>query len=252
MVTGSTSSARRRTQGLSRAVVVAAAVQILDAGGEGALTFRALAQRLETGSGAIHWHVADKGELLAASAEHVMGGVVAHAAAAVVPEGVGGRPAGGSAGQDGGTGGDGQVVRAVAAGAFDAVRAHPWVGAQLAREPWQPAALEVFEAFGVHLAAMGVPEGARFEHASALMTQVLGVAGQHAAADRLLAATTDRTTHLAAVAAGWDDLDPSRYPFLRQVAPQVRAHDDREQFLAGIDLLLAGIAAACGSDARSR
>ena len=55
-------------------MVVAAAVEILDAGGEDALTFRALAGRLETGSGAIHWHVADKKELLAASAEHVMSG----------------------------------------------------------------------------------------------------------------------------------------------------------------------------------
>lgn len=230
MVTGSRSSVRRRAQGLSRAVVVAAAVELLDAGGEDALTFRALAGRLETGSGAIHWHVADKAQLLAASAEHVMSGVVARAVAAVP-----------------GSGGDaereGRVVRAVAAGAFDAIRAHPWVGAQLAREPWQPAALEVFEGLGAHLGGMGVPEPARFDHASALMTQVLGVAGQYAAATRLLA-TTERAPYLAAVATGWDDLDPDRWPFLRQVAPQMRAHDDRDQFLAGVDLLLDGIKAA--------
>lgn len=238
------SSVRRRTQGLSRAAVVAAAVELLDAGGEGALTFRALAGRLETGSGAIHWHVADKAQLLAASAEHVMSGVVARAVAAV-PDGAGG--AGGEPVNVGAVGDvvrEGRVVRAVAAGTFDAIRAHPWVGAQLAREPWQPAALEIFEGLGAHLGGMGVPEQVGFDHASALMTQVLGVAGQYAAAAQLLAGTTDRATHLAAVAAGWDDLDPTRWPFLRQVAPRMREHDDRDQFLAGVDLLLAGITAA--------
>ena len=212
------------------------AVEILDAGGEDALTFRALAGRLETGSGAIHWHVADKKELLAASAEHVMSGVVAEAANAVAPKSV-------RAGPDSDVRQQGRVVRAVAAGAFDVIRAHPWVGAQLAREPWQSAALEVLEGLGVHLTGMGVPEHARFDCASALLTQVLGVAGQYAAANRLLAATTDRTTHLATVAAGWAELDPAQWPFLHQIIPRMREHDDREQFLAGIDLLLKGITA---------
>jgi hypothetical protein len=34
------------------------------------------------------------------------------------------------------------------------------------------------------------------------------------------------------------------YPFTRSVAAQLRAHDDREEFLAGIDLILAGITAS--------
>jgi hypothetical protein len=33
----------------------------------------------------------------------------------------------------------------------------------------------------------------------------------------------------------------SVHPFVRQVAAQLRGHNDREQFLAGIDLILAGI-----------
>jgi hypothetical protein len=39
----------------------------------------------------------------------------------------------------------------------------------------------------------------------------------------------------------WANLDPDEYPFTRNVAGQLRDHDDREQFLAGIDLILAGI-----------
>jgi predicted Zn-dependent protease len=39
-------------------------------------------------------------------------------------------------------------------------------------------------------------------------------------------------------------LDPAEYPFARQMATQLAEHDDREQFLAGIDLILAGITTA--------
>jgi predicted nucleic acid-binding protein len=45
--------AERRTDALSRERIVAAAIKILDDDGESALTFRALAARLATGSGAI-------------------------------------------------------------------------------------------------------------------------------------------------------------------------------------------------------
>jgi hypothetical protein len=39
----------------------------------------------------------------------------------------------------------------------------------------------------------------------------------------------------------WSQLDPDQYPFTRSVAGQLRAHDDRMDFLAGIDLILRGI-----------
>ncbi|MEV5839522.1 hypothetical protein [Nocardia sp. NPDC052112] len=35
----------------------------------------------------------------------------------------------------------------------------------------------------------------------------------------------------------WEELDPDDYPFTRAVANQLREHDGREQFLAGIDLV---------------
>jgi hypothetical protein len=124
---------------------------------------------------------------------------------------------------------------------YDAIDAHPWVGTQLSREPWQFAVLRIFEAVGGQLQALGVPEPAQFNCASALVNYVLGLAGHHAAAARLLAPGTDRTAFLATAAARWAQLDPAQYPFMRQVAAQLPGHDDREQFLAGIDLILAGI-----------
>ena len=54
----------------------------------------------------------------------------------------------------------------------------------------------------------------------------------------------DRADFLAKVAAQWQSLDADEYSFTRSVANQLREHDDRAEFLAGIDLILAGIAAS--------
>ncbi|MDD7937145.1 hypothetical protein PHK61_01785 [Actinomycetospora lutea] len=39
----------------------------------------------------------------------------------------------------------------------------------------------------------------------------------------------------------WEELDPEAYSFTRTVADQMRGHDDRERFLEGVDVVLAGI-----------
>lgn len=213
----------RRADALSKERIVEAAIEILDTEGESALTFRALAARLATGSGAIYWHVANKNDLLAAAANDV----IARAMTGAVGEGP-----------------PREAIRASALGVFDAVDAHPWVGAQLAREPWQSAMLQIFERIGGRLPALGVPPPALFASASVLVNYVLGVAGQNAANARLHAHETDRTAFLGGVAERWAQLDPKEYPFVQQIATQLPGHDDREQFLAGVDLILAGIRAA--------
>src|SRR5262249_7631769 len=134
-----------------------------------------------------------------------------------------------------------EAIRAIALGVFDAIDAHPWVGAQLHREPWRSAMLLICESIGGRLQALGVPARALFDAASALVNYILGGPRPNAANARLIPRGTDRSAFLAAVAARWAQLDPAEYPFVRQVATQLRDHDDREQFLAGIDLILAGI-----------
>src|SRR5271156_868177 len=59
----------RREQSLSRDRIIAASIQLLDRRGERGLTFRALSDRLATGSGAIYWHVANKNDLLTAACD---------------------------------------------------------------------------------------------------------------------------------------------------------------------------------------
>jgi AcrR family transcriptional regulator len=212
----------RRTDALSRELIVRTATEILDAGGETALTFRALTARLNTGYGAIYHHVANKSDLLAAATDDIIARVMTGVVTDAEPR---------------------EALRTVALGLFDAIDEHPWVGTQLSREPWRPALLEIYEGIGGLLAALDVPERALFDAAGALVNYVLGVAGQNAANARVLAySEADRSAFLATVAAQWARLDPDRYPFVHKVAEQLREHDDREQFVSGVDIFLAGIA----------
>ena len=147
----------------------------------------------------------------------------------------------------GNTGGQGEpreAIRAIARGVFDAIDAHPWVNAQLSREPWSEL-LQLFEDIGHQIQALKVPETAQFDCASALVNYILGMAQQNAANARLLQGNTGRTAFLEAVTARWTEHGPTTYPFVHRIAAQLREHDDREQFLTGIDIFLAGIETYC-------
>lgn len=220
-----TERSARRSEALSSQQIVAAAVELLDRHGEGALTFRALATRLDTGAGALYWHVANKDELLAAATD----AIVSAALDAVAGRNAKPRPA----------------LRALAGALFDAIDAHPWIGTQLAREPWQPAAMQIFERVGQQLQALGVRKRAQFDCASALLGYLLGLASQYAASARLLPPDRQRSAFLARLATRWTDRDPALHPFVHAMAPQLRDHDDRAQFLAGFELILAGIETVC-------
>lgn len=220
----SSSRGERRTTPLSRELIVDTVVALLDASGESALTFRALTTRLATGNGAIYHHVSNKAELLAAATARLLGTVIGD------PQRPGGDPI--------------AHIRAVAAGLFDAIDAHPWMGTQLIREPRQPAMLEVYEAFGGRLQALGVPEETVFDSTFALVDYVIGAAVQNAANGRTVDGGDDRAGALQDTATRWSELDAERYPFLRAAAARVGEHDDREQFLAGVGLFLRGITAA--------
>ena len=103
--------------------------------------------------------------------------------------------------------------------------------------------LDFYESIGRLLDALAVPDRARFDAAGALVNYVMGVAGQNAAnARRRAGGDTDRAAFLDEVAGQWAQLDPGRYPFVHAATTQLREHDDRDQFIAGVDIFLAGIA----------
>lgn len=217
-----------RAGALSREIVVEAAIALLDELGERGLTFRVLAERLNTGSGALYWHVANKSELLDAAA-----GTVVAAALDVAPTDPRGSPQG--------------KIRAIALGLFDAIDEHPWLAPQLAtglsRSPLQTVTLRILEDIGQQISALGIPEDIWFTSSSALVHYILGAAGQNAANSRSLGPEADRGEFLDAASRAWKELDPDDYPFIRAVADQMRGHDDRDQFLAGVALILAGTTA---------
>jgi AcrR family transcriptional regulator len=207
-----------RAESLSKERIVQAAICILDADGEKALTFRALAADLATGAGAIYWHVADKSELLAAATDAVVAPAMANVKGDGPPR---------------------EMIRRTALELFDAIDAHGWVGAHLFDRPEQAAMAQIWEGVGKQLQALGVSERRQFDCASTVVSYIVGVAGQNAANARRV--TADRSAFLAAVATRWEQLDPTAYPFLHQMAAQLRDHDDREQYVNGLDLILAGI-----------
>jgi hypothetical protein len=139
-----------------------------------------------------------------------------------------------------------QAIHAVALGVYEAIEAHPWIGGQLARPPWQGTTLRIFERLGRQVRALGVPAAAQFTATSALLIHIIGAGGQEATNSRSAEATEDRQDFLDRLAARWAELDPEEFPFTRTVAVQLREHDDRAEFLAGIDLIIAGMTAPPG------
>jgi AcrR family transcriptional regulator len=212
---------RRREESLSRGRIIEASIALLDGFGESGLTFRALSERLVTGPGAIYWHIASKGELLTAACD----AIVARTMSAPL---VGATP--------------GATIRALALGMFDAIDAHPWIGSALTHAPGQLPMVRIFERIGQQVRALGVPDEEQWATVSALLCYILGVGGQNAANGQFARARgLDRSSFLEAVSTAWYELDPVEYPFTRSVAGHLRAHDDRIDFLAGIDLILGGI-----------
>jgi len=217
----------RRTQrgeaALTRDAIVDAAIALLDSAGESGLTFRALAVALATGAGALYFHVANKDDLLDAACDAVVTRAMAETATAATAEG---------------------RLRAIGVELFDAIDAHPWVGAELARAPGNMPMVRILEGIGQQVQAMAVEAHALWPATSTLFSYIVGVAGQNAANARLgQARGLDRSTFLDGVALRWSELDAAAYPFTRSVAAQLREHDDRADFVAGLDLILDGIAA---------
>lgn len=219
-------SVQRREDSLSRERIIEASIELLDSSGESGLTFRALAERLATGPGAIYWHVENKSDLLSAACDAIVARTMDAPLPSATPR---------------------EAIRALALGMFDAIDDHPWVGSVLARDPAQLPMVRLLERIGQQIRALDVPDDAQWATVSALLSYILGVSGQNAANAQIAREQdADRTHFLDEVASVWSQLDPDDYPFTRNVARQLRGHDDRADFLAGIDLILRGIESAHG------
>jgi AcrR family transcriptional regulator len=216
-----TRRSQRREESLTRDRIIEAAIELLDSSGEDGLTFRTLSERLSTGPGAIYWHIANKSDLLTAACDSIVARTLEARVAGATPK---------------------ATIRTLSLGFFDAIDAHPWVGSTLTRAPGQWPTVRILERIGQQVRALGVPHETEWAVVSALLHYILGVGGLNAANGHYARTRgLDRSHFLETVSTTWSQLDADEYPFTRSVAGQFRAHDDRVDFLAGIDLILGGL-----------
>jgi AcrR family transcriptional regulator len=217
---------QRGENALTRDHIVDVATGLLDEAGEAGLTFRALAERLGTGAGAIYWHITDKNDLLSSAADALL----AQALAAMPARGA---PA--------------DQIRTIAGVLYDAADAHPWLGAALDQGAGAAPAMRMLEVLGRQVEAAGVRGGQAWAVTSTLHGFILGVIAQNAANAQVARAHKQaRDSLLDQLATTWAQLDSHAFPFLRGMAEAVRTHDDRADFLVGIDLLIAGMESRSG------
>lgn len=214
----------RREDSLSRDRIIEAAIALLDSTGEGGLTFRALSERLATGPGAIYGHIANKSDLLTAACDAIVARTLEAKVSGTTPR---------------------SIIRHLALAMFDMLDDHPWVGQALNQSPGQLPVVRILERIGQPLCALGVPKRRQWPTVSALLSYILGVGSQNAANRQFgQARNLDRTSFLQEVATEWSGLNADVFPFTRSMAGQLASHDDRADFLAGIDLILRGIEAS--------
>ena len=215
--------AQRREDSLSRERIIEASIELLDASGEEGLTFRALSERLASGPGAIYWHIANKSDLLSAACDAVVARTI-NKTVVTTPK---------------------ATIRAVGLAVFDLIDEHPWVGSVLTSAEGLSPIVRILERIGQQIRVLGVPKRKQWAAVGALVAYILGVSKQNAANGQLARTRgLDRADFLEAMSTAWSQLDANEYPFSRSVAGQIKTHDDRVDFLAGIDLILKGIVSA--------
>ncbi|MES9520693.1 TetR/AcrR family transcriptional regulator [Streptomyces capoamus] len=212
--------------------VLSAAVALLDEAGAPALTFRALAARLGTGVGTIYWYVSNKEELLDRATDHAIGGVLALVEAQ--PES------------------DDPIadLRAMAITLFDAIVDRPWLSAYFMRNTdVQGNSLRLYEKLGQQTLRLDLTPRQRFHAVSAVTGVVVGTAADLGveAPQEVLDGHVDRDAYLGRFVEQWRSLDGAEFPFVQQIADEFAGHDDRDQFLAALELTLSGLRLQAGT-----
>jgi AcrR family transcriptional regulator len=206
--------------------VLTEAVALLDEAGEAALTFRALAARLGGGVASIYWYVSNKNELLDRAADYVLAGVLTDSEAFTTsPDPI-------------------DDIRSIAITLFDAIADRPWLGGYFMRDTdVQPNGLRLYERVGQQVMRLDLMPQQSFNAVSSVIGFVVGIAadlGKEPPAE-VVSGEISREDYLNRYVDQWRDLDPAEFPYVHHVVEIFADHDDREQFRAGLDLLLAGL-----------
>ena len=147
-------------------------------------------------------------------------------------------------GHDPGVTGPRAALRQLALNLYEAIDVHPWLGAQLAREPVQPATMRIWTSVGIQLDSLQVRESSRSDAGATLVNYILGSAAQFAHGARKVRDPIERQRYLDAVAEMWMAQSAEQSGndgVVHSAAAHLPEHDDREQFLAGVDIIMNGI-----------
>jgi AcrR family transcriptional regulator len=228
---------------------VETAVEILDREGPKGLTLRGLATELGGGLGSVYWYVDGKDELISLAGDALVGEALARAAATAS----GGSDATAAASADRTdpalletsdpvVAAAVEQLRRTALALFEQTQLHPWLALQLqAQAASSPNALRFWERLGRPLAAMGLSRRQQFHGSTAISGYVQGVAAEMAAQDLVADQNRPKDEQLDEIVSGWLANDPSEFSWIHSIADEFREHDDRDQFAAGLDLLLGGL-----------
>lgn len=201
--------------------------------GESALTFRGLAAQLGGGVASIYWYVRNKQELVQLAADAVVARVMP-----VVEEQREKPPV--------------DAMRTLAIALFREIEAHPWSAAHFMHDlQIQENALAFWEGLGQHTLRLDLSDKQRFEAVSAIVNYVVGMGAQMAVVappepEPGESAEEMRDRFLGDWADSWLARDSEQFAFSQAMAPIFRNHDDFEQFVAGLDLILAGLERQAG------
>ena len=220
-----------RDRQLSRALIVTAAVGILDAEGIQGLSMRRVAARLEVTAGSLYWYVGSKDELLELAADHVLGEID-------VPE------AGGGAGWR-------EALARAAASQRTMLLRHPWLASVLAAVPnMGPNALRAADRTLAVLSGAGFGPGLADAALAAINNQVTGAVLAETGWRRVTAGPAATLGDWQREAAGYLAQVTERYPHvatrLTAPVPDIEASSEA-RFTLAVDCLLDGLQARLGT-----
>lgn len=205
--------------------VLAGAVEILDESGAQGLTIRALAARLGGGVASVYWYVSGRDELLDLAADSVLGGVLDATTDLDDRDPIDG-------------------LRVIAVAMFDAIVDRPWLGGYVLRDTTvQPQSLALYERIGEQVMRLDLTQRQAFYATSAVVGYVIGVAadmGQEPP-EAVMSGEVSKEQYMASAAERWRELDAEQFPYIHHIVDEFDGHDDRDQFIGGLDLLLAGL-----------
>ncbi|TDP54639.1 TetR family transcriptional regulator [Kocuria sp. AG109] len=239
-------SARRRAT-LSVEAIVDAAIGFLDREGAEKLTLRALAASLDSGVASLYWYASGKDELMAMVADEVLGRALAEderlaAAGRSAPASFEGFPA--PAPDPRTSPGTAEALgdlRRLSLCLFTQMLEHRWLAEQLIHAgPDEEHALRTWERTGRILQRMELSTAQQF-HASLAVTNYASGMGAEISQRQSEEEDADVEQMFREQLERWGHTSTEQFPFVHSVLGEFHRHDDRTEYIAGLELLLGGI-----------